>query len=119
MWTRRRGEQRGPARSDIQPNPLEGVPLFLERVCVVVVPVALPEAWLVGRRELDPAQPLRALPEVLARDHEPQRPAVLGLQRLAVRVRREERVLVAEKRERHVRRKALLGARDRKARAWL
>ena len=44
---------------------LEGVALLLERVGVVVVPVALPEAGTVLRRQLDPAQPLRALPEVL------------------------------------------------------
>ena len=69
------------------------------------------------RRELDPAQPLGALPEVLAGDDEAQRPAVLRRQRLAVGVRHEQRVASLKERERHVRREALLGVRDREARA--
>ncbi len=70
----------------------ELVALFLPVVGVVVVAVALPEAGLVDRRELDPAQPLGALPEVLRRDEEPHRVAVVGRQRLAVGLVDDERV---------------------------
>ena len=92
------------------------VALLLERVGVVVVPVALPEAGMVLRRQLDPAQPLRALPEVLPGHDQPQRPAVLAAQRLAVGVRREHRALALEELDRDVGREACLGVRDREAR---
>src|SRR5207253_7151758 len=98
---------------------LEAVPFFAPRVGVVVVAVALPESGLVDRRQLDPAQPLGALPEVLAGDHEPQREPVLHRQRLAVRVRREERVRILEERERDVRGEARLGVRDHEPRGRL
>ena len=57
----------------------ELVPLFLPVVGVVVVAVALPEAGLIRGEELDPAEPLGALPEVARWDDEAQRPAVLRL----------------------------------------
>src|SRR6266487_1962604 len=60
------------------------VPFFFPVAGIVVIAVALPEAWLVLGEQLDPSQPLCALPEVPARDDEPQRPAVLGLEGLAV-----------------------------------
>src|SRR5581483_10410466 len=60
---------------------------FAPGVGVVVVAVALPEAGLVDRRELDSAQPLGALPEVLARDDEAQRIAVLRMRDDEVRRR--------------------------------
>src|ERR671911_3119240 len=66
---------------------LESIALFAPGVGVVVVAVPLPEPWLVLRSDLDAAEPLRALPEVLARDHEAERPAVLGRERLAVGLR--------------------------------
>src|SRR5215216_7478371 len=62
------------------PPCLEGVPLFLPVVAVVVVAVPLPEARLVRAQELAAAEPLRALPEVAVRDDEPERPAVLRRQ---------------------------------------
>src|SRR2546423_1398027 len=71
----------------------EAVAFFLAGVGVVVVAVAPPEAEPVGRRELDLAQPLRALPEVLPGDEGAGRPAVLGRQGLAVGARREERLV--------------------------
>ena len=73
------------------------------------------------RQELDSAQPLGALPEVLARDDEAERAAVLGRERLAVGVRGEQGEWVLEERERRVRRVALLGVGDREvgASAWL
>src|SRR4051794_36055726 len=74
----------------------EAVALLGPGVRVVVVAVALPEPRAVDRRELDPAQPLRALPEVLAGNHEPKGVAVVRRQRLPVAVRREQRVLLLE-----------------------
>ena len=76
-----RDQRRGTVGSRVT-STSEAVPFLLPWVGLVVVAVALPEAGLVGDRELDSAQPLRALPEVLARHDEPQRPAVLGGERL-------------------------------------
>ena len=47
------------------------------------------------------------------RDDEPQREAVIGRERLAVGVRREERQVVLERLERDVRREVVLGPGDR------
>src|SRR5207248_10918499 len=94
---------------------LEAVPLLLPEVGVVRIAVALPEARLVDRRELDPAQPLGALPEVLAGDQEPHRPSVLRRERLAVGLVDDERLVVLERGERDVRREAVLGVGDREA----
>ena len=88
------------------------VALFLPRVGVVVVAVALPEAKLVVVEELEPADPLRALPEIALRDQEPERVAVLELERLAVEGVREQDVVVIEDRQRQVRRVALLRVGD-------
>src|SRR5205823_3215517 len=85
----------------------------------VVVAVALPEAGLVGRAQLEAAEPLRALPEVPARDDEAERPAVLGRERLAVGLVGDKGVLLLERLERHVRGEALLGVRDDEARMRL
>src|SRR5207248_714774 len=98
---------------------LEPVALFLPVVRVVVVAVALPEAGLVGRAQLEAPEPLRALPEVAARDDEAERPAVVGRERLAVGLVGEERVVRLERLERQVRREALLRVRDGEARVRL
>src|SRR6185437_12332364 len=89
----------------LRPRPLalKTVPLLFPEVGVVRVAVALPEAWFVDRRELEPRQPLGALPEVLGRDEEPYRPAVLGGERRPVGLVDDERVLVLECLERDVR----------------
>ena len=63
-----------------------------------MVAVALPEAGLIRGEELDPAEPLGALPEVARWDDEAQRPAVLRLERLAVRLPRDQRLVVFERR---------------------
>ena len=63
--------------------------VFPPRVAVEVVAIRLPEAGLVVVEELETAHPFRALPEVEVRDEKPGRPAVLGVQRLAVE--REQR----------------------------
>src|SRR4051812_12480641 len=97
----------------------EAVPLFLPVVGVVVVAVALPEAGLVGRPQLEPAQPLRALPEVPRRHHQAEGPAVLGRERLAVGLVRDQRVVVLDRLERQVRREALLRVRGHEAGARL
>ncbi len=98
---------------------LEAVTLLFPEIGVVVVAVALPEAGLVDRRELDPPQPLGALPEVPRRDEEPHGPAVLRSERRSVGLVDDERVLVLERRERDVRGEAVLGVGDREARARL
>src|SRR5690606_17389063 len=77
--------------------------LFLPRVGIVVVAVALPEAEPVVRRELEAADPLGALPEVALGHDEPERPSVLELQRLALEGVREQHVVVIEDVERDVR----------------
>jgi hypothetical protein len=73
---------------------LERVPLFLPVIGVVVVAVALPEARLVVVEQLEPAQPLGALPEVAIRNDQAQRSPVVGRERLAVGLVGEQRVLV-------------------------
>src|SRR5690242_94956 len=98
--------RRGRALALARPG-LERVALFRERVGVIVVAVPLPETGLVDPAELDPAQPLRALPEVLARYDETKGPTVLRRQRLAVGMGCEERERILEGRERDIRREAL------------
>src|SRR5437773_12053931 len=83
---------------------LKTVALLLPIVGLVVVAVALPETGLIGCTELQPPQPLRDLPEVARRHHQAQRPAVVGSQRLAVRVVRDHRLVTPEGLERRVRR---------------
>ena len=95
------------------------VALFLREVGVVVVAVALPEPGLVVVEELEPAKPLRALPEVARRHDEADRPAVVRRQRLAVGLVGDQRGLVLERGERDVRGEALLGVRDDEAGARL
>src|SRR6476660_6331728 len=87
---------------------LLGKPLLFPRVSFVVVAVALPEAELVVVEELEPADPLAALPEVLLRDQEAKRIAVLELERLAAERVREQHVVIVEDRQRDVGGVALL-----------
>src|SRR2546423_13321093 len=61
---------------------LKRIALLLPKIRIVVVPVALPEARLVVVEQLEPAKPLRALPEITARHDQAQRPAVLRFPRL-------------------------------------
>src|SRR5579872_1967787 len=109
----------GPRNRDFRSRASESVALLVPVVGVVVVAVALPEAGLVDRRELDAAKPLRALPEVLRGDEEARGPAVLGGQRRAVGLVDDQGVLVLDRGERDVRGEALLGVRDREAGARL
>src|SRR4051812_38377986 len=88
------------------------VPLLLPWVAVVVVPVGLPEPGLVVQAQLDPSQPLRALPEVEMGDEQPGRPAVLGLERLAVVLVRHPRLALPYVVEREVRRVAAVAERE-------
>src|SRR5438132_863540 len=60
------------------------VALLAPRVSIKVVAVGLPESRLLLLLELDPAHPLRALPEIEVRDEQSRRTAVLRVQRLAV-----------------------------------
>src|SRR6478736_5985570 len=56
--------------------------------------VPLPEAGLLVVEELEASEPLGALPEVAAWDNQPERPAVLELQRFAVGFVGDHRLLV-------------------------
>src|SRR5947208_9028900 len=98
---------------------LKRIALLLPKIRIVVVPVALPEARLVVVEQLEPAKPLRALPEITARHDQAQRPAVLRFQRLAVGFIGDHRLLALEGVERHVGREALLRMGDHEACAWL
>src|SRR5687768_11054456 len=60
------------------------VALFLPRVPVGVVPVHLPEPWLVVLHETEPAYPFGGLPEIEVRHQEARWAAVLGRERFAV-----------------------------------
>ena len=57
--------------------------LLGKRISVQVKAVLLPEPRLFLLDEFKPAQPLRALPEIPPRHHQPQWPAMLRAQRLA------------------------------------
>ena len=63
---------------------------------------ALPEARLVVRAQLEPAHPLRALPEVEVRHQQPRRAAVLRRERLAVVAERDPRLAAGDVRERQI-----------------
>src|SRR5262245_60202487 len=67
----------GEAATNVRRAGLIGVALLLPRVGVVVVAVALPEAKPILGQELDTAQPLGALPEILLWCQGAQRIAVL------------------------------------------
>src|SRR3954447_457344 len=109
------GSFSGPTRRLTQATGMQDRPgslreaLFLPRVGVVVVAVPLPEAELVVVEELQAADPLAALPEVLLRDEEAERVAVLQLERLAVERVREQDIVVVQDRERDIGGVALLG----------
>src|SRR5215208_2392942 len=85
---------------------------FLPGVCVVVVPVALPEAELIVIEELEAADPLRALPEVALRNEKAERVAVFWLEWLAAVCVSQHHVVVVEHIQRQVRRVALLAMGD-------
>src|SRR3954453_5715778 len=106
-------------QSPSQPRPrvrtatsVAGVPLLFPWVTVVVVPVGLPEPGLVIQAQLDPAHPLRALPEVEMGNEQPCRPAVLRLERLAFVLVRAPRLAVPYVVEREVRRVAAVAERE-------
>src|SRR4051795_5387172 len=112
------GSFSGPTRRLTQATGMQDRPgslaeaLFLPRVGVVVVAVALPEAELVVVEELEAADPLAALPEVALRDDEAERISVLELERLAAERVRQQDVVIIEHRQRQVRGVALLGVGD-------
>src|SRR4051795_9919357 len=109
------GSFSGPTRRLTQATGMQDRPgslreaLFLPRVGVVVVAVALPETELIVVEELEAADPLAALPEVFLGDDQAERVAVLELERLAPEGVGEEDVVVIEDGERDVGRVALLG----------
>src|SRR5215211_505991 len=72
------------------------VALLTPRIPVVVVAERLPEAGLVGLRDLDLGEPLGALPEVQVRHEQPCRAAVLGLERRAVERVHDPRLAIGD-----------------------
>src|SRR4051812_19932236 len=89
----------------------EPVPLFAPGIGVVVVAVQLPEAHAVLAHDLELAQELRRLPEVALRHEQPQRSAVVGLERLAGVGVGHEDVVVEERGERDIGRVAAVRVR--------
>src|SRR4051812_39737385 len=89
----------------------EPVPLFAPGIGVVVVAVQLPEAHPVLAHHLELAQELRRLPEVALRHEQPQRSAVVGLERLAGVGVGHEDVVVEERGERDIGRVAAVRVR--------
>src|SRR4051794_30889166 len=85
------------------------VALLTPGVPAVVVSERLPEARLVVVEHLDPAHPLRALPEVQVRYQQARRPAVLGLERRAVVGVDHPRLAVRDVLDRQVGRVAAVG----------
>src|SRR5215213_5412872 len=81
-----------------------GVALFEPLIATVVVAERLPEPRLVAILDPDAADPLRALPEVPRRHDETCRPAMLGGERLAVVLERDEGLVVQHVGEGQVRR---------------
>src|SRR6266545_4644278 len=88
------------------------VPLLAPWIAVVVVAVLLPEARRVLGAQRQPAHPLRALPEIEVRHEQTRRPAVLGLERLAVVPECDPRLASRHVLERKVRRVAAVAERD-------
>src|SRR5881397_2313082 len=80
-----------------------GVALFLPGIAADVVAERLPEAGRVLVHETQAADPFRALPEIKVRDDESRRTAVLGRERLAVVLVRDERLPVEGVRQEQVR----------------
>src|SRR5262245_41824661 len=78
------------------------IALLTPGVSVDVIAERLPEARLVVLHELQPADPLRRLPEVEVRDQETRRAAVLWRQRLAVEPGRHQALATAQILERQV-----------------
>src|SRR5688572_29362850 len=100
---------RGRSGFELGPRPfLVGVPFLAERLGVDVVAADLPEAPLVLVDELEPGEPLRALPGVPLRHDEPERPPVLRLEVLSPVRPRDQDVIVAHRLEGEVRRVAVL-----------
>src|SRR5574338_1406973 len=71
-------------RARNRPSRIALIALLPPWVAPIVIPVHFPESGLVVCGELNPANPLRALPEVEVWDEQPRRPAVLGVKRLPV-----------------------------------
>src|SRR5262249_41647341 len=87
------------------------IALLTPGVSVDVVAEGLPEARLIVLHELQPADPLRRLPEVEVRDQETRRAAVLRRQRLAVEAGRHQALATEQVVERQVGRVAAVAVR--------
>src|SRR5688572_8735172 len=95
-----------------------GVPLFAPRVTVAVIPVHLPEPWLVVLHEAQPAYPLGGLPEIEVRHQEARRSPMFGRERLAVVLPDDQRLSVQQILHRQVGRIAAIAKRRDERRRW-
>src|SRR3954454_844105 len=84
------------------------VPLFLPRIAVVVVAVALPEAGFVLLQQLQSTHPFRALPEVQMWYEQARGATVLRSERLTVVLVHDPRLAAGHLVERKVRRVAAI-----------
>src|SRR5256885_10578252 len=89
------------------------VALLFPRVAADVIAEGLPESGCLFLGEVQPTDPLRALPEVEVRHHEPSRAAVLGIEWRPVVLVRDEGLAVDEVRQTEVRCISAVG--DRKS----
>src|SRR5690242_981387 len=105
--------------SRITSTTLEPVALLFPGVGVVVVAVQLPEAHAVLAHQLELAHELRRLPEVALRHEQPQRAAVVVLERLAVEGMGQQHVVVQNHLERQVRGVAAVRVRHHELRLGL
>src|SRR5215216_857725 len=93
--------------------------LLAPGVAVVVIAQALPEAGLVLVQQLNPADPLGALPEVQVRHEQPRRAAMLGLQLLTVVAERDPGLVDGQVLQRQIAAVAAVRLRQREAGAGL
>src|SRR5688572_5164716 len=95
------------------------VPLFSARVTIAVVPVDLPEPWLVVLHEAQAPYPLGGLPEIEVRHQEARRPPVFGLERLAVVLPDHQRLSFQQILDRQIGRIAAIAKRHHEWGRWL
>src|SRR5215472_720971 len=81
---------------------LQAVALLGPGIAAHMVAVLLPEARCIFRDQLDTCDPFRALPCVQARHDQSGRSAVLGRNRLAIVVRRDQCILREKVLERQI-----------------
>src|SRR3954452_12261323 len=90
-------DHRLPTRLSCRPaRLLPVVALLFPGVAAHVVAVVLPEAGLILGQKLEAAQPLGALPEIKVRHEQPQRPAMIWGDVLAVPPKRQQDIVTVQ-----------------------